>query len=207
MNATMEQSANLTIETEITQGLRAQRAELPGEITRLAQRIEQLRAQRDPLAQAVQLLRVRVRAGIAKSIELDRAVADLEQLDAELRGVEVAHEELSTTDRIIGMELAEQLARRRATVGPQIAAEAKRASAALSAWLEQGEQLANELLKLRPAVAQFERAYNQHGYTVYHRELPESVVRAANFFTRDYRGGCDVSALREQWRAVADAVK
>ena len=205
MNATMEQ---LTIETEITRGLREQRTDLPAETQRLAQRIEQLRAQRDPLAQAVQLLRVRVRAGIAKSIELDRAVADLEQLDAELRGVEAAHEECASTDRIIGMELAEQLARRRATVGPQVAAEAKRAIAALTAWLEQGEQLANELLKLRPAVAQFDRNVpHPHGYTVYHRELPASVIPAVNFFTKDYHGGCDVAALRERWQAIANNVK
>jgi hypothetical protein len=205
MNATMEQ---LTIETEITRGLREQRADLPAETKRLAARIEQLKAQRDPLAAAVQLLRVRVRAGIAKSIELDRAVADLEQLDAELRGVEVAHEESASTSRIIEMELAEQLARRRATVGPQLTAEAKRAIAAISEGLAALQPHVDALLALRPVVAQFDRGVpHPHGYTVYHRELNAEVVRAVNFFTKDYHCGCDIAAVRERWQTIADAVK
>lgn len=51
---------------EITRGLRAQRAELPAGTERRAQRSHQLKAQRDPLAPWVQLLRVHVKAGAAK---------------------------------------------------------------------------------------------------------------------------------------------
>jgi hypothetical protein len=208
MNATVEQPANLTIETEITRGLRAQRAELPAEITRLAQRIEQLKAQRDPLAQAVQLLRVRVRAGAAKPIELERATADLESLDAELRGVEAAHEELSTTGRIIEMELAEQLARRRATVGPQLAAVTQRSIAAITEGLAALQPHVDALLALRPAIAQFDRGVpHPHGYTVYHRDLNSAVVQAVHFFTKDFHGGCELAELRERWQKIAEGVK
>jgi hypothetical protein len=70
------------------------------------------------------------------------------------------------------------------------------------------QQLANELLKLRPAVAQFDRGVpHPMDYTVYHRELPEGVVRAVNFFTKDFHGGCDVNAVRQRWQAITDAVK
>jgi len=34
------------------------------------------------------------------------------------------------------------------------------------------------------------------GCTVYHSELNAGVVRAVNFFTKDYRGGCGLAALR-----------
>ncbi len=78
---------------------------------------------------------MRVRAGLAKQIELDGALGDLDQLDAELRGVEVTLDELSSTHRVIGMELAEQLARQRVKVGAELTAEAKRAIIAISEGL------------------------------------------------------------------------
>lgn len=205
MNATMEQ---LTIETEITRGLRAQQADLPTETKRLEARLGQLKAQRDSLAQAVIEARVKVRAGAWKQPQLDRALADLEHLDNEIRTTEIAFDEIATTQRVILVELQEQLAQRRAEVAPQLTAETKRTIDAITAWLAQGEQLANTLLALRPVVAQFDRGVpHPHGYTVYHRELSPAVVQAVHFFTRDYHGGCDVAALRERWQAIADAVK
>jgi hypothetical protein len=205
MNATME--TNLTIETEITKGLRTQQVDLPNETERLEARLAQLKAQRDPLAQAVIELRVKVRAGLAKQFELDRATEALERIDGEIRSTEIAFDELATTQRVLVMELAEQLARRRATVAPQLTAEAKRHTDAISAGLAALQPHVEALLALRPAVAQFERAFNAHGYTVYHRELPEGVIRAVNFFTKEYNGGCDVAALRERWQTIANAVK
>lgn len=205
MNATMEQ---LTIETEITKGLRAQHVDLPNETARLEARLAQLKAQRDPLAQAVIELRVKVRAGLAKQFELDRATEALERIDGEIRSTEIAFDELATTQRVIVMELAEQLARRRAQVAPQLTAEAKRAIAAISEGLAALQPHVDALLALRPAVAQFDRNVpHPHGYSVYHRELNAAVVRAVNFFTKDYHGGCDVAALRERWQTIADAVK
>jgi hypothetical protein len=207
MNATIERPADLTIETEITRALRAQRADLPTETTRLEARLGQLKAQRDSLAQAVVEARVKVRAGVWKQPQLDRALADLEQLDHEIRSTEITFDELATTQRVIVMELAEQLARRRATVAPQITAQARRAITAISEGLAALQPHVDALRALDPAVAQFERAVSVHGHTVYHRDLPESVVRAVNFFTKDYRGGCELAALRERWQAIADAVK
>jgi hypothetical protein len=42
---------------------------------------------------------------------------------------------------------------------------------------------------------------------VYHRELPEGVVRVVNFWTERYNGRCVLAALRERWRTIADAMK
>jgi hypothetical protein len=209
MNAgTIERPAALSVETDITRALRAQQADVPAETRRLEERIVQLKAQRDPLAQAVQLLRVRVRAGLAKQMELDRAFSDLDQLDAEIRGVEVTLDELTSTQRVIAMELAEQLARQRVKVGTELTTEAKRAIAAISEGLAALQPHVDALLALRPVVAQFDRGVpHPHGYTVYHREVNAEVVRAVNFFTKDYHGGCDVAALRERWQAIANAVK
>ena len=85
MNGTMEQ---LTIETEITRALREQLTEHPRESGRLVQRLAQLRADRDPAHQAVIELRIKVRAGLAKASELDRALAALDQIDGEIRSLE-----------------------------------------------------------------------------------------------------------------------
>jgi hypothetical protein len=41
----------------------------------------------------------------------------------------------------------------------------------------------------------------------YHRDLPESVVRAVHFWTRDSRGGCELPAVRERWQSIVDPVK
>lgn len=207
MNATTERPADFTVETEITKALREQQIGLPKETERLEARLSQLKAQRDPLAQAVQLLRVRVRAGLAKPIELERADAELEQLDAELRGTELAFDDLATTQRVITMELAEQLARQRVKVGTEVTAEAKRQIAAITEWLAAGQPLIDALRALDPAVRQFERAVSVHGHTVYHREMPEGVVRAVNFWTRHYSGGCDLAVVRERWQTIADAAK
>lgn len=206
-NATMERPANLTIETEITHALREQLTDHPRESARLVQRLAQLRAERDPAHQAVIELRIKVRAGLAKASDLDRAEATLEQIDGEIRSLERESEDYESAKRVIGMELAEQLARRRALVGPQLTAETKRAIAAITEWLAAGEPLVKALRDLAPAMEQFERAFNHHGYTVYHRELPEGVVRAVNFWTKDYHGGCDLAALREHWQPIVDTVK
>jgi hypothetical protein len=79
--------------------------------------------------------------------------------------------------------------------------------AAISEGLAALQPHVDTLLALRPAVAQFERAFNAHGYTVYHRELPEGVIRAVKFFTKEYNGGCDVAALHKRWQELADSVK
>lgn len=207
MNATIERPAALSVETDITRALRAQQTDLPNETARLEARIAQLKGQRDGLAQTVIEARVKVRAGLWKQAQLDHALADLDQLDNEIRSTEIAFDELATTQRVIMMELAEQLARRRATVAPQITAEAKQAIAAISEGLAALQPHVAALRALDPAVRQFERAVSVHGHVVYHRELPESVVRAVFFYTKDYRGGCDVAALRERWQAIADSVK
>jgi hypothetical protein len=207
MNATTERPADLTIETEITKGLRAQQTDLPSETARLEARLGQLKAERDPLAQVVIEARVKVRAGLVKQGELDRAIAALERIDNELRSTEIAFDDLATTQRVIVMELAEQLARRRATVAPQLTAESKRAIAAISEGLAALQPHVDALRSLEPAVAQFERAVSVNGHTVYHRELPEGVIRTVNFWTRRYNGGCDLAALREHWQKLADAVK
>jgi hypothetical protein len=204
MNATMEP---LTIETDITRALRSQHEDLPGETARLEARLAQLRTERDRPAQAVQLLRVRVRAGLAKQVELDRATAELESIDNEIRSTEITYEDLASSQRVITMELAEQLARRRAQVAPQLTAEAKRRMDAVSAWLSEGLPLVRALVELEPAVRQFEAGHNAFGHVRHHRELPEVVVRAVNFWTQHYHGGCDVAALRERWREIAETVK
>jgi chromosome segregation ATPase len=207
-NATMERPANLTIETEITRALREQLTEHPRESERLVQRLAQLRAERDPAHQAVIELRIKVRARLAKASELDRALAALDQIDGEIRSLENESEDYESAKRVIGMELAEQLARRRATVAPQLTAEAKRAIAAISEGLAALQPHVDTLLALRPAVAQFDRNVpHPHGYTVYHRELNPAVVQAVNFFGKDYHGGCELPALRERWQTIADALK
>lgn len=206
MNATIER--DFTIETEITRGLRAQQADLPSETERLEQRISQLKAQRDTLAAAVIEARVKVRAGVWKQPQLDRALAELDQLDAEIRSTEITFDELATTERVIVMELHEQLARRRAEVAPQITAEAKRAIVAISEGLAALQPHVDALLALQPAVAQFDRNVpHPMGFAVYHRELNEAVVRAVNFFTKHYHGGLDLPALRERWQELGDSVK
>ncbi len=207
MNATIERPAALSVETDITRALRAQQADVPNETTRLEARIAQLKGERDPAYQAVIELRIKVRAGLAKQADLDRAIAAIERIDNEIRSAEIAFEDLATTQRLLTMELAEQLARQRAKVGAELTAEAKRAIAAISEGLAALEPHVAALRALDPAVRQFERAVSVHGHTVYHRELPESVVRAVNFYTKDYRGGCDVAALRERWASIAEAVK
>lgn len=208
MNAgTIEQPANLTIETDITRALRAQQVDLPNETARLEARDGQLKAQRDSLAQAVIEARVKVSAGLWKQAQLDRALAELEQLDNEIRSVEITFDELATTQRVIVVELEEQLSERRRTVAPQITAQAMRSIAALSDALAALQPHVDALRALDPAVRQFERAVSIHGHTVYHRELSEAVVRAVFFFTKDYRGGCDVAGLRERWQAIANDVK
>jgi hypothetical protein len=203
----MERPANLTIETEITGALREQLTDHPRESERLVQRIAQLRADRDPAHQAVIELRVKVRAGLAKPAELDRALAALDQIDSEIRALESESDDYESAKRLIGMELAEQLARRRATVAPALTAEAKRAVAAISEALAALQSHVDALLALAPAVAQFERGHTPYGHTVFHRELPEGVVRAVNFFTKHYQGGCDRAVVRERWKTVADSVK
>ena len=203
MNATTERPADFTVETEITKALREQQIGLPKETERLEARLSQLRAARDPLAQAVQLLRVRVRAGLATQIELERATSELESLDNEIRSVEIAFDDLATTQRVITMELAEQLARQRVKVGTEVTAEAKRQIAAINEWLAAGQPLIDALLALAPAVAQFERGVSVHGHVVFHRELPEGVIRSVNFWTKYYNGGCDLAALRERWQTIA----
>jgi hypothetical protein len=207
MNATMERSANLTIETEITNALRDQLTDHPRETERLARRLAKLRADRDPAHQSVIELRVKVRAGLMKPIELQRAVEALEQIDSEIRLLENECDDNESAKRLIGMELAEQLARRRATVAPVVTAEAKRRIEAVSTWLSEGLPLVEALLELQPAVAQFERGVSVHGLTMWHRDLPEGVVRAVNFWTRHYHGGVDLPAVRERWTSIANDVK
>src|SRR5687767_4024485 len=60
---------------------------------------------------------------------------------------------------------------------------------------------------LEPAVAQFERGVSVHGHTVYHRDLPEGVIRAVSFWTKHYQSGCDLAVVRERWQSLVDAVK
>jgi hypothetical protein len=205
--ATTERPANLTIETEITRALREQFTEHPRESERLSQRLKQLYADRDPAHQAVIELRIKVRAGLAKRGDLERAEAFLDQIEGEIRSLEKESDDYESAKRIIGMELAEQLARRRATVAPVLTEEAKRQVAAITAWLAAGEPLVKALRDLAPAVMQFEAGYNAHGHVRFHRDLPEGVVRAVHFFTKDYQGGCDLAVVRERWQSIVDAVK
>jgi hypothetical protein len=206
-NATMERPANLTIETDITRALREQLTDHPRESERLVQRLKQRRTDRDPAHQAVIELRIKVRAGLAKRSDLENAEAALDQIDSEIRGLESEIDDSESAQRLIGMELGAQLAKRRATVAPPLTAEAKREIAAISDLLAALQPHVDALRALAPAVAQFERGVTVHGHTVYHRDLPEGVVRAVNFFTSHYQGGCDLALVRERWKAVADSVK
>jgi hypothetical protein len=205
MNATTEQPT-FTIETEITKALRAQRVDLPRETARLEARIAQLKARRDPLAQAVIEARVKVRAGLAKQAELDRVTANLDQIDAELRGTEIAFDEVATTHRVITMELAEQLARNRSKVATELTEETKRQVTAIAEWLAAGQPVIDALLALQPAVEQFRAGASVTGYAMYHRELSEDLVRVLNFWTKRYNGGCDLAELRARWQSLANGM-
>lgn len=205
MNATTERPAHFTIETEITRALRAQQVDLPRETESLERRIAQLKAQRDPLAQAVIEARVKVRAGLAKHSELDRATAAIEAIDNEIRSAEIAFDELATTQRVIVTELSEQLARRRAEIGTEITADTKHRIAEITAWLAAGQPLIDGLLGLTPAVQQFRAGASVSGHAVYHHELPEDLVRVVNFWTKRYNGGCDLAELRERWQKLTSA--
>jgi len=151
-------------------------------------------------------LRIKVRAGLAKRSDLENAEAALDQIDSEIRSLEHESDDYESSKRVIGMELAEQLARQRAKVAPQLATEARRTIAAISEGLTALQPHVDALLALQPLVAQFERGVTVHGHTVYHKDLPEGVIRAVNFFTNHYQGGCDLAVVRERWKTIADAV-
>jgi hypothetical protein len=134
---------------------------------------------------------------------LDRAEDALERLDGELRTTEIGFDDAAQTARILTMEIAEQLAKRREEIAPALRAEVARRAAVVSERLAALAPAVDALLELRSAAKQFEKGATMTGYPVFCAEMPIELVRVLNFFTAQYRGGVDLADLRNRWETLA----